>query len=31
MDFSFTEDQETLRREARSFLAERFPGVYGYG
>jgi len=25
MDFSFTEDQETLRREARAFLAERFP------
>jgi alkylation response protein AidB-like acyl-CoA dehydrogenase len=25
MDFSFTEEQETLRREARSFLEERFP------
>jgi alkylation response protein AidB-like acyl-CoA dehydrogenase len=25
VDFSFTEDQETLRREARAFLAERFP------
>jgi alkylation response protein AidB-like acyl-CoA dehydrogenase len=25
MDFSFTEEQETLRREARAFLAERYP------
>jgi alkylation response protein AidB-like acyl-CoA dehydrogenase len=26
VDFSFTDDQETLRREARAFLEERFPG-----
>ncbi len=25
MDFAFTEEQEQLRREARSFLSERFP------
>ncbi|MBD0329106.1 MAG: acyl-CoA/acyl-ACP dehydrogenase [Thermoleophilia bacterium] len=25
MDFSFTDEQETLRREARAFLEERFP------
>jgi alkylation response protein AidB-like acyl-CoA dehydrogenase len=26
MDFSFTPEQDELRREARSFLAQRFPG-----
>ena len=25
MDFSFTDEQEQLRREARTFLADRFP------
>ena len=25
MDFSFTEEQDTLRREARAFLADRYP------
>ena len=26
MDFAFTQEQEELRREARAFLAQRFPG-----